>query len=158
MIGSRLGTFTNASGDVSYNERIARYSEMLGESLSQILGQGFGGAAEHIDSAILDMFFFPGMGGNATLPVRPGNAAAGGVSGYCRAVRSFCQCGPCHRVGGLRANGIRQRHDRRFGCYPLDLFGTGAGGSKSTTASTPANCYPNQPAPLPARDNITIEL
>ncbi len=66
VISARLNTFTNAGGDVSYNERLTRYNDLLGESLSQVMGQGLGGAAHHIDSAILDMFFSLGWVG--TLP------------------------------------------------------------------------------------------
>ena len=66
VITSRLGTFTNAGGDVSYNERMTRYHDMLGEALSQGFGQGLGGSPDHVDSAFLDMFF--SLGWLGTVP------------------------------------------------------------------------------------------
>ncbi|PSN20050.1 glucose-6-phosphate isomerase [filamentous cyanobacterium CCP5] len=66
VISARLETFTAGGSDVSFQERTEKYQEMLGESLSQITGNGLGGSADHIDSAILEMFFSLGWVG--TLP------------------------------------------------------------------------------------------
>jgi hypothetical protein len=157
VIGSRLGTFTDASGDVSYNERMDRYNQMLGESLTQVLGQGFGGAADHIDSAILDMFFSLGWVG--TVPYLLGLVTLLLGAFQVTAVR-FDPFASAARAIGL-------------GVFVQLVFGsvmTGASGvilwtflglvlaAQKYYRQHPGALIPNQPMSLPARDNITIEI
>ncbi|QZZ20063.1 O-antigen ligase domain-containing protein [Leptothermofonsia sichuanensis E412] len=70
-INARLQTFTNTEADVSYNDRLSGYTEILGEALSQIPGEGLGYVVRSDslganDSGILSMFFSLGWFG--TLP------------------------------------------------------------------------------------------
>ncbi|MGF1496382.1 MAG: O-antigen ligase domain-containing protein [Elainellaceae cyanobacterium] len=63
VISSRVETLSSGASDLSYRERMEKYNELLGESLSQVTGKGLGGGGAHIDSAILDMFFSLGWVG-----------------------------------------------------------------------------------------------
>jgi hypothetical protein len=70
-INARLQSFTNTKEDVSYNDRLSGYTEILGEALSQIPGEGLGHVVRSDrlganDSGILSMFFSLGWFG--TLP------------------------------------------------------------------------------------------
>lgn len=70
VIGSRIETFASGSNDLSYRERTEKYELLLGESLSQVTGNGLGGSADHIDSGILEAFF--SLGWIGTLPYSMG--------------------------------------------------------------------------------------
>lgn len=63
VISSRIETFTSGGNDLSYRERTEKYEQLLSESLSQVIGNGLGGSIDHVDSAILDMFFSLGWVG-----------------------------------------------------------------------------------------------
>lgn len=76
-ISARLQSFTNAKEDTSYNDRITGYTEILGEALSQVSGEGLGyyiksDSLGANDSGILSMFFYLGWFG--TLPYLGGIA------------------------------------------------------------------------------------
>ncbi|MGI0483920.1 O-antigen ligase domain-containing protein [Pantanalinema rosaneae CENA516] len=63
VINSRFTSLTDVSGgDVSYNDRLAGYTDFIGQALSQIAGEGFGFTLAHDafgsnDSGILSIFF-----------------------------------------------------------------------------------------------------
>lgn len=67
-ISTRLQSFSNAQDDVSYNDRMSGYNEILGQAFSEVAGKGIGFVVKSDslgsnDSGILSIFFSLGWFG-----------------------------------------------------------------------------------------------
>lgn len=66
IIGDRLSSLTNLSGDTSYNGRVGIYQSIFPKALNSLIGLGLAGPGEIYDSAFVDTLF--ALGWIGTLP------------------------------------------------------------------------------------------